>query len=200
MAELGVVEVGFGVALVFGEFVRGDAGVADRVEHLDLDVIIINGSAASGEIQVDAHHVGVVSSEIERHLLPTSAGGKRGRLYAVAAGSVMQPEHSLRRSSAIRPQRSGTRGACRRTKNCGPPGTHRYRAAICVLGIEPEGSKDKSTPGLKLADPSQNEKVEKNVDQVIDFVAVEAGTYEIRCAKLCGMGHGRMKGKLIVEQ
>jgi cytochrome c oxidase subunit II len=68
------------------------------------------------------------------------------------------------------------------------------------LILYPEGSKDKSTPGLKLADPTQNEKVEKNVDQVIDFVAVEAGTYEIKCAKLCGMGHGRMKGKLIVEE
>jgi cytochrome c oxidase subunit II len=68
------------------------------------------------------------------------------------------------------------------------------------LILYPEGSKDKSTPGLKLTDPSQNEKVEKNVDQVIDFVAVEAGTYEIRCAKLCGMGHGRMKGKLMVEK
>lgn len=68
------------------------------------------------------------------------------------------------------------------------------------LTVYPEGSKDKSTPGLKLADPSQNEKVEKNVDQVIDFVAVETGTYEIRCAKLCGMGHGRMKAKLIVEE
>jgi len=68
------------------------------------------------------------------------------------------------------------------------------------LILYPEGSKDKSTPGLKLTDPSQNEKVEKNVDQVIDFVAAEAGTYEIKCAKLCGMGHGRMKGKLIVEE
>ena len=68
------------------------------------------------------------------------------------------------------------------------------------LVVYPEGSKDKVTPGLKLTDPSQNEKVEKNVDQVIDFVAVEAGTYEIKCAKLCGMGHGRMKGKLIVEE
>ena len=68
------------------------------------------------------------------------------------------------------------------------------------LILYPEGSKDKSTPGLKLSDPSQNEKVEKNVDQLIDFVAVEAGTYEIRCAKLCGMGHGRMKAKLIVEE
>ena len=68
------------------------------------------------------------------------------------------------------------------------------------LILYPEGSKDKSTPGLKLSDPSQNEKVEKNIDQVIDFVAVEAGTYEIKCAKLCGMGHGRMKAKLIVEE
>ena len=68
------------------------------------------------------------------------------------------------------------------------------------LILYPEGSKDKSTPGLKLADPSQNEKVEKNVDQVIDFVAAVDGTYEIKCAKLCGMGHGRMKAKLIVEE
>jgi heme/copper-type cytochrome/quinol oxidase subunit 2 len=35
---------------------------------------------------------------------------------------------------------------------------------------------------------------------VIDFVAVEVGTYEIKCAKLCGMGHGRMKAKLIVDE
>jgi cytochrome c oxidase subunit II len=68
------------------------------------------------------------------------------------------------------------------------------------LELYPEGSKDKSTPGLKFAEPNQNEKVEKNVDQVLDFVAVEAGTYEIKCAKLCGLGHGRMKGKLIVEE
>lgn len=68
------------------------------------------------------------------------------------------------------------------------------------LELYPEGTKDKSTPGLKFAEPNQNEKVEKNVDQVLDFVAVQAGTYEIKCAKLCGMGHGRMKGKLIVEE
>jgi cytochrome c oxidase subunit II len=68
------------------------------------------------------------------------------------------------------------------------------------LDVYPQGSKDKSTPGLKFAEPDQNGKVEKNVDQVLEFVAVEAGTYEIKCAKLCGMGHGRMKAKLIVEE
>jgi cytochrome c oxidase subunit II len=67
------------------------------------------------------------------------------------------------------------------------------------IEVYPEGQKDKSAPGLKFAEPDQNGKVQKNVDQVIDFVAVEAGTYEIKCAKLCGMGHGRMKAKLIVE-
>ena len=68
------------------------------------------------------------------------------------------------------------------------------------LELYPEGQKDKSTPGLKFTEPSQNEKVQKNVDQVLDFVAVEAGTYDIKCAKLCGLGHGRMKAKLIVEE
>ena len=62
-----------------------------------------------------------------------------------------------------------------------------------------EGGKDKSTPGLRFDQPEQNGKVEKNVDQVLEFVVVKEGAYEFKCAKLCGMGHGRMKGKLIVE-
>ena len=67
------------------------------------------------------------------------------------------------------------------------------------IDVYPEGSKDKSTPGLRFDQPDQNGKVEKNVDQVPEFVAVKEGAYEFKCAKLCGMGHGRMKGKLIVE-
>lgn len=67
------------------------------------------------------------------------------------------------------------------------------------LSLYPEGSKDKSTPGLKFDQPDQNGKVEKGVDQILEFVAVKPGTYEFKCAKLCGMGHGHMKGTLIVE-
>ena len=67
------------------------------------------------------------------------------------------------------------------------------------IDVYPEGSKDKSTPGLRFDQPDQNGKVEKNVDQVLEFVAVKQGAYEFKCARLCGMGHGRMKGKLIVE-
>lgn len=67
------------------------------------------------------------------------------------------------------------------------------------LSLYPEGSEDKSTPGLQFARPDQNGKVEKHTDQVLEFTVVTPGTYEFKCAKMCGFGHGRMKGKLIVE-
>src|SRR5579863_5354658 len=67
------------------------------------------------------------------------------------------------------------------------------------IEIHPEGTKDKTKPGLLFDRPETNGKVEKNVDQVLDFVAVEPGTYDFKCAKLCGMGHRHMQGKLIVE-
>ena len=56
------------------------------------------------------------------------------------------------------------------------------------LDVYPEGAKDKSAPGLLFAQPGQNGEVTKHVDQVLDFVAQEAGTYDFKCAKLCGMG------------
>ncbi|MFZ0522882.1 MAG: cupredoxin domain-containing protein [Candidatus Acidiferrales bacterium] len=67
------------------------------------------------------------------------------------------------------------------------------------IDVYPEGAKDKSKPGLLFDHPETNGKVEKNVDQALDFVAVEPGTYDFKCAKLCGMGHRHMQGKLIVE-
>jgi cytochrome c oxidase subunit 2 len=67
------------------------------------------------------------------------------------------------------------------------------------INDHPEGAKDKAMPGLVFNHPETNGKVEKNVDQVLDFVAAEPGSYDFKCAKLCGMGHGHMQGKLIVE-
>jgi cytochrome c oxidase subunit 2 len=67
------------------------------------------------------------------------------------------------------------------------------------LSVYAEGTKDKGKPGLVFDHPDQNGNVTKDVDQILDFVAQEPGTYEFKCAKVCGMGHGRMKGKLIVE-
>lgn len=67
------------------------------------------------------------------------------------------------------------------------------------IDVYPEGAKDKTTPGLLFDRPEANGKVEKNVDQLLDFVGTEPGTYDFKCAKLCGMGHRHMQGKLIVE-
>jgi|HubBroStandDraft_3_1064219.scaffolds.fasta_scaffold38096_1 cytochrome c oxidase subunit 2 len=67
------------------------------------------------------------------------------------------------------------------------------------IDVYPEGPKDKTKPGLLFDHPETNGKVEKNVDQVLDFIAAEPGSYDFKCAKLCGMGHRHMQGKLIVE-
>jgi cytochrome c oxidase subunit 2 len=67
------------------------------------------------------------------------------------------------------------------------------------LTLYPEGAKDKGAPGLVLDQPAENGKVTKGTDQVIDFTAQEPGTYNFVCAKFCGFGHDKMKGKLIVE-
>jgi heme/copper-type cytochrome/quinol oxidase subunit 2 len=67
------------------------------------------------------------------------------------------------------------------------------------LDVYPEGTKDKSAPGLVFDQPGQNGKVSKGVDQIVDFTAQQPGTYEFKCAKICGMGHGKMKGELVVD-
>jgi cytochrome c oxidase subunit 2 len=67
------------------------------------------------------------------------------------------------------------------------------------LDLFPAGSKDKSSPGLVFDHPDENGKVSKGVDQLLDFTAQTPGSYDFKCAKICGMGHGRMKGTLIVD-
>ena len=66
------------------------------------------------------------------------------------------------------------------------------------LNLYPDG-KDKKDIGLVFDAATENGKVTKGTDQVLDFVAKEPGTYEFVCAKFCGFGHDKMKGKLIVE-
>lgn len=67
------------------------------------------------------------------------------------------------------------------------------------LDLYPEGATDKSMPGLMFDQPGENGKVKKDIDQVVDLVAEEPGTYDFKCAKFCGFGHDKMKGKLIVD-
>lgn len=51
------------------------------------------------------------------------------------------------------------------------------------LSVYPEGSKDKSSPGLVFDNPQENGKAEKGENQVLDFVAQPAGEVRIQMRK-----------------
>lgn len=64
-----------------------------------------------------------------------------------------------------------------------------------------DGADGSSGPGLEFMPPQDNNgwKLKKNKETTIEFVAKTAGVYEFRCSVACGIHHGRMKGRLVVE-
>jgi len=40
----------------------------------------------------------------------------------------------------------------------------------------------------------------KDEPQTVKFTPAKAGTYPFKCAKFCGMGHGGMKGEIVVKE
>lgn len=67
------------------------------------------------------------------------------------------------------------------------------------IRLYPEGSPEKGEPGLRMADNQDEFRLEENQVRVIEFVAERTGTYSFRCSVRCGLGHGGMKGRIIVE-
>jgi cytochrome c oxidase subunit II len=53
--------------------------------------------------------------------------------------------------------------------------------------------------GFKLAAYSIEQKLKKGVATPVEFTADKAGTFPFECSEFCGLGHGHMKGKLVVE-
>ena len=54
--------------------------------------------------------------------------------------------------------------------------------------------------GFKLGAFDINQPLKKGTPTTIEFTADKAGTFPFQCSHFCGMGHGRMKGQLIVEE
>lgn len=54
--------------------------------------------------------------------------------------------------------------------------------------------------GLKLDAFHVNQKLKKGEPTTIEFTADQAGTFPFECSVFCGMGHKKMKGKLVVEE
>lgn len=67
------------------------------------------------------------------------------------------------------------------------------------INLNPDGSDQKGNPGLIFSSNADCFKLEKGMPTVVQFVARTPGTYSFHCCNRCGLGHGGMKGQLIVE-
>ena len=53
--------------------------------------------------------------------------------------------------------------------------------------------------GIKISAFQINQKLPKGEAVTVDFIADRSGTFPFQCSDFCGLGHGKMKGELIVE-
>ncbi len=68
------------------------------------------------------------------------------------------------------------------------------------INLSPDGSDKKSDLGLIFG--SHNDDcfmLEKGVPTAVEFVARTPGNYSFHCCNRCGIGHGGMKGQMVVE-
>jgi cytochrome c oxidase subunit II len=67
------------------------------------------------------------------------------------------------------------------------------------IEVYPDGSDKKGEPGLVFTSKEDCFAIDKDAPAVVEFVAKTPGTYSFKCCVHCGLGHGGMKGQLIVE-
>jgi heme/copper-type cytochrome/quinol oxidase subunit 2 len=68
------------------------------------------------------------------------------------------------------------------------------------INFTPDGSGQKKDSGLIFsANNDDCFKLEKGIPTVVEFVARTPGTYSFHCCNRCGIGHGGMKGQIVVE-
>lgn len=53
--------------------------------------------------------------------------------------------------------------------------------------------------GFKVGAFQVDQLLKKGKATTVEFVADKVGTFPFECSHFCGLGHGRMKGKLVVE-
>jgi cytochrome c oxidase subunit II len=64
----------------------------------------------------------------------------------------------------------------------------------------PDGAKTNTAPGLSFPNGEDCYKLKAGEMVAIGIVPTEPGTYNFSCCKLCGSGHKRMKGQIIVDR
>jgi len=63
----------------------------------------------------------------------------------------------------------------------------------------PDGGAPNTPAGLSFIDGEDCYKLKKDVQVTIEFTAHDPGSYSFKCCKLCGSGHKRMIGKIVVD-
>ena len=72
--------------------------------------------------------------------------------------------------------------------------THGFKISLYADGADAKGE-----PGLVFSSNEDCFKLEKGTPTVVQFVPRTPGTYSFHCCNRCGLGHGGMKGQLVVE-
>jgi cytochrome c oxidase subunit II len=54
--------------------------------------------------------------------------------------------------------------------------------------------------GIKIEAFKIDQRLKKGVPTTVEFTADKAGEFPFQCSVICGFGHHRMKGKVIVEE
>jgi cytochrome c oxidase subunit II len=54
--------------------------------------------------------------------------------------------------------------------------------------------------GFKLEAFKINQKIKKGTTATVEFIADQPGEFPFQCSDFCGLGHGKMKGSLVVEE
>src|SRR6516225_10396016 len=52
--------------------------------------------------------------------------------------------------------------------------------------------------GFKLEAFKIDERLKKGIPTTVEFTADKVGTFPFECSHFCGIGHGKMKGRLVV--
>lgn len=63
----------------------------------------------------------------------------------------------------------------------------------------PDGAKTSTAPGLSFSNGEDCYKLKKGEMVAIGIVPTEPGAYTFTCCKLCGSGHKKMKGLIIID-
>ena len=62
------------------------------------------------------------------------------------------------------------------------------------------GTEECFAHGIGIKEFKITERIELNKESVIEFVPDKVGSFHFHCSVICGSGHGKMHGTLIVKE